>query len=120
PPLSASFDQAGHEVTASLDRLQGTMRGFDPTLLDALGKSRGKIQYQIAKIRKKTEREILRRDQRASEEAAYLSAMLYPHGHLQERHYTILPFLAEHGMGVVDRLYEVVRMDCPDHRVFAL
>ena len=86
----------------------------------SLTKSRGKILYQIEKTRKKTERETMRRDARASEESRYLSALLYPHKHLQERFYSILPFLAEHGMDVANRLYEVVRMDCPDHRVVTI
>ena len=55
----------------------------------------------------------MRRDARASEESRYLSAMLYPHRHMQERFYSILPFLAqhgaEHGLDLVDRLYEVVQ-----------
>jgi len=62
----------------------------------------------------------LRRDARASEEARYLSALLYPHRHMQERFYSILPFLAQHGLDLVDRLYEVVQVDCPDHRVVTL
>jgi len=103
-----------------LDRLGGGLENFDPTLAASLTKSRGKILYQIEKTRKKTERETMRRDARASEESRYLSALLYPHKHLQERFYSILPFLAEHGMDVTDRLYEVVRMDCPDHRVVTI
>ena len=85
-----------------------------------MSKSRGKILHQFAKMRKKTERETLRRDARASEEARYLSALLYPHRHMQERFYSILPFLAQHGLDLVDRLYEVVQVDCPDHRVVTL
>ncbi len=85
-----------------------------------MSKSRAKVLYQFEKLRKKTERETLRRDARASEESRYLSALLYPHRHMQERFYSILPFLAQHGLDLVDRLYEVVQMDCPDHRVVTL
>jgi bacillithiol synthase len=118
------FNETSAEVTRSLDRLGGGIEKFDPTLAASLLKSRAKILYQIGKMRRKTEREMLRRDARASEESRYLSAMLYPHRHLQERFYSILPFLAqhgaEHGLDLVDRLYEVVRVDCPDHRIVTL
>jgi bacillithiol biosynthesis cysteine-adding enzyme BshC len=114
------IEETASEVARQLDRLGGGLHRFDPTLAASVTKSRGKILYQIEKTRKKTERETLRRDQRASEEARHLSSMLYPHKHLQERFYSILPFVAEHGMDVIERLYEVVRMDCPDHRVVAL
>ncbi len=108
------------EVTRKLDRLGAGLEQFDPTLAAALGKSRAKVLYQIEKLRKKTERETLRRDARASEEARYLSSLLYPHRHMQERFYSMLPFLAQHGLDLVDRLYGSVQMDCPDHRVVTI
>jgi uncharacterized protein YllA (UPF0747 family) len=118
--VASLFDETSREVTMRLDRLGAGLEKLDPTLAASLGKSRGKILYQIEKTRKKTERETLRRDARASEESRYLGAMLYPHRHPQERFYSILPFLAQHGLGLVDRLYETVQMDCPDHRVVTL
>jgi bacillithiol synthase len=118
--ITKLFEETASETARQLDRLNGGLESFDPTLAASLTKSRGKILYQIEKTRKKTERETMRRDARASEESRYLSALLYPHRHLQERFYSILPFLAEHGMDVTSRLYEVVRMDCPDHRVVTM
>ena len=35
----------------------------------------------------------------------YLLGLLYPHRHLQERFYSILPFLAKHGTQVVEPIY---------------
>jgi len=118
--ITKLFEETASKMARQLDRLGGGLENFDPTLAASLTKSRGKILYQIEKTRKKTERETMRRDARASEESRYLSALLYPHRHLQERFYSILPFLAEHGMDVTNRLYEVVRMDCPDHRVVTI
>jgi bacillithiol biosynthesis cysteine-adding enzyme BshC len=118
--VAGLFEETSAEVTKRLDKLGAGLEIFDPTLAAALGKSRAKIQHQLSKMRTKTERETLRRDARASEEARYLSSLLYPHRHMQERFYSMLPFLAEHGLDLVDRLYEVVQVDCPDHRVVTL
>ncbi len=118
--LVSRFEHTSAEVERRLDQLGSELSPFDPTLTAALGKSRAKILYQLGKVRRKTEAEALRRDGRASAEAAYLSALLYPQGHLQERTYSILPFLAKHGMDLVDRLYDLVKVDCPDHRVVTL
>jgi len=118
--VASLFEETSAEVTRRLDRLGAGLETFDPTLAAALGKSRSKVLYQFEKLRKKTERESLRRDARASEEARYLSSLLYPDRHMQERFYSILPFLAQHGLDLVDRLYEVVQVDCPDHRVVTL
>jgi bacillithiol synthase len=118
--VTASLHSATSEVTKQVDRLRAELERFDPTLAEALGKSRGKILYQMEKIGKKTARETMRRDQRAEADAQHLSSLLYPHRHLQERFYSILPFLAQHGMDLVDRLYESVEIGCADHRVFTV
>ena len=99
----------------SFEKLQQAITAFDPTLSEALRKSRAKMLHQLTKIRAKVARESLRRDERSRNEAAYLYNTVYPHKHLQERFYGILPFLARHGFELVDQLYDAVKLDCPDH-----
>jgi bacillithiol biosynthesis cysteine-adding enzyme BshC len=118
--LGAEFEKTAAATTQSLDDLGAKLQAFDPTLAAAMKKSRAKILYQIEKLRRKTERETLRRDAQATADAAYLRGLLYPEDHLQERLHAILPFLAKYGMDLVDRLYEEVKPDCPDHRVLTL
>lgn len=115
--LDESLSAAERETAAVLDRLRSDVGAFDATLAAALEKSRAKILYQLAKIRRKTARESARRDSRAVSETAHLANLIYPHRHLQERLYSILPFLARHGLDFVDRLYENVQVDCPGHRI---
>jgi hypothetical protein len=62
----------------------------------------------------------LKRDQRAGQDAAHLSHLLYPHKHLQERLYSILPFVAKHGFDLIDRIEEHTCIDCVDHHVMAI
>jgi uncharacterized protein YllA (UPF0747 family) len=120
PQLESSFASTASKITGEVDRLKSEFERFDPTLAAALATSGAKIAYQLEKMRGKTEREALRRNQQASTEAQQISALLYPHRHLQERFYSILPFLAQHGLGLVDRLYDAIELDCPDHRVFVV
>ena len=117
PGLTGKFEATSADFSAKLERLSGDVMAFDPTLGAALNKGRAKILHQVEKIRLKTEREALRRDARASADAAYLGGLLYPQRHLQERFYSILPFLAQHGMDLAERVYESTALDCPDHRV---
>jgi uncharacterized protein YllA (UPF0747 family) len=117
--LEAQFAEGQATAEAVLETLGRELQTFDPTLAAAAAASRRKMLYQIEKLRRKTERETLRRDARASEDAAYLIGLLYPERHLQERLYSILPFLALYGMDLVDRLYADLRTDCFDHRVIA-
>jgi Uncharacterized protein conserved in bacteria (DUF2317). len=59
----------------------------------------------------------MQRSTRATEDANYLMNQVYPHGHLQERFYTILPFLARHGLDLIGRLAAESQLDCPDHMI---
>jgi hypothetical protein len=120
PPLNAAIGETAKVVDHALDRLRGDLAAFDPTLAQALDRSGRKIRYQLAKIEGKTGREAMRRNQRSAHEAASLSGLIFPERHLQERLYSILPFLAKHGMELVDHLYEAIELDCPDHRLMVV
>jgi bacillithiol biosynthesis cysteine-adding enzyme BshC len=118
--LGGEFEKAATSASRELDHLCARLREFDPTLEAAMEKSRTKVLFQIEKLRRKTERETLRRDARATADAAYLRGTLCPEGHLQERVHSILPFLAKYGLDLVERLYDQVKPSCPDHRVVSL
>ena len=118
--LKAVMAQSQREASAVLDRLEAELKGFDGSLVKALKTSRAKIEYQFGKIERKTARESLRRDERASRDAAHLSNLLYPHKHLQERLLSILPFVAKHGLDLIDRIEEHTCIDCVDHHVMVI
>jgi bacillithiol biosynthesis cysteine-adding enzyme BshC len=118
--ITDQFQVSSKTIQAELDKLTNSITGFDPGLSKALDKSCAKVLYQISKMEKKTAREALRRDVRATADAEYLHNAIYPHRHLQERMYGILPFLATYGMDLVDRIYDCVEPTCPDHQVLTL
>lgn len=115
--LASRFSQTRSLLDDQLTDLETGLAQFDPTLAAALQNSRRKILYQVSKIERKTSRETLRRNDRAAADASYLYNLVYPHKHMQERFYSVLPFLARHGEGLIERLYENVRLECPDHQV---
>jgi bacillithiol biosynthesis cysteine-adding enzyme BshC len=118
--LHEQFETTEEATRQALERLHRNVSAFDPTLGAALDKSRAKILYQLSKTRAKVARGILRRNDQSSADASYIYSTLYPNKHLQERLYSILPFLAQHGLDLVDRLYAQVHMDCPDHVLLPL
>jgi len=120
PALIREFGEIERATAESLARLRDDLVSFDSTLAAAADKSRAKILYQLSKIERKTARETLKKNQRAAEEAGYLSGLIFPEKHLQERLYSILPFVAEHGLGLMDTLCEQISLDCPDHRVLVV
>jgi bacillithiol synthase len=116
-----SVAQAARDTTASVagavGRLRAEMMAFDPTLARAVERSERKIRYQLEKIARKAGREALRRNSRAARDAASLYGLIYPEQRQQERLYSILPFVAQHGMKLFDDIFEAVQLDCPDHRL---
>jgi bacillithiol synthase len=115
--LSDSLRATAMTVEVAIERLRADLLAFDPTLADAMDRSGRKMKYQLSKIEGKAGREAMRRNERTSREAASLYGLIYPERHLQERLYSILPFLARHGLELVDQLYQSIELDCPDHRM---
>ncbi len=120
PGINRSLSDASAAVRQQLDRLHADLSAFDSTLAAALEKSRRKVVYQFEKLERKAAREALRRDERARSEAAFLNGLIYPEKHLQERLYSILPFLAKHGFDIIGRIYENMAVDGADHRILVL
>jgi uncharacterized protein YllA (UPF0747 family) len=121
PALTDEFSEVRRTVSKSVERLRDDLAGFDRTLAAAVNKSSAKILYQLSKIERKTARETLKRNERAAADASAMSGLIFPDKHLQERYYSILPFLAKHGVGdLMDTLYEHVRLECPDHQVLVV
>lgn len=120
PALNGAMREAESSVERAIDKLRRELSGFDPTLAASLDRSSRKIQYQLGKIERKTGREAMRRNARAAHDAASLYGLVFPERTLQERTYSILPFLAKHGLDLIDHLYENLQLDCPDHRVMVI
>jgi bacillithiol biosynthesis cysteine-adding enzyme BshC len=120
PELASAIAKAQSTSASALDSLGAALTGFDPTLVAAFATSRRKITWQLSKIERKTARESLRRNQRVTADAAALTGLLCPQKHLQERFYSILPFLARHGTELIDRLSQELTPAAPDHRILTL
>jgi uncharacterized protein YllA (UPF0747 family) len=104
----------------AVSHLNGALTAFDPTLAKAAANSARKIRHQLSKIEAKTGREILRRDQRVTRDAASLYGLIYPERHLQERLYSMVALLAKHGLELIDHIYEAIELECPDHRLMVV
>ena len=105
-PADVEADIAAAEagIDEALGRLSGRIAGLEPTMKEYLASVSGKIGHQLRAVRKKLLQARRARDETLRRRAARLSDALYPQGRLQERMYTIIPFLARHGTGLIGRL----------------
>jgi bacillithiol biosynthesis cysteine-adding enzyme BshC len=120
PALLTALGDTSKAVEHAIERLRGDLSAFDPTLGRALDRSKRKIAHQMSKIEGKAGREAMRRNDRATSDAASLYGLIFPERHLQERLYSILPFLAKHGLDLVDHIYGAIELECPDHRMMVV
>lgn len=118
--LEAAFQDSILDVRSAVDRLRGHLHEFDPTLASAMEKSKAKILYQLEKNQRKAAAEALRRNSLADAAASHIAGLVFPERHLQERLYSILPFLATHGFDLIDTIYENTQQGCPDHLVLTV
>jgi len=114
--LRARLEQTKAAFTSALEALRGDLDQFDVSLAGALATNRRKIEYQVDKITRKTANQIMMRDEQATRDARSLNGLVFPDKHPQERLYSIVPFLAKFGPGLVEELYSAVRLECPDHQ----
>jgi len=112
--------QLRQRIGGEVETLYAVVQALDPTLEKVLAKSSAKMIYQLDKMQRKTARQALQRDEQAQRHAEFLHHSLYPHRHMHERFYSILPFLAQHGMDLIERIYEHVEVSCPDHQVLPI
>ncbi len=115
--MAEEFSSARSVFDSSLARLRSGLAALDPTLEHSARKSTAKIHFQLEKLSRKAAKEAMRRDEQATRSAEYLTNLIYPHRHLQERLYSIVPFLAKHGMDLPQRLLNETQLVCPDHIV---
>ena len=120
PALAGRMRESAATVESVVARVRAELTAFDPTLAKALDRSARKINYQLAKMERKTGREAMRRDEGAARDASSLYGLIYPERHLQERLYSMLPFLAKHGLDLIGPIYEAIELECSDHRVMVI
>jgi bacillithiol biosynthesis cysteine-adding enzyme BshC len=114
--LKHRLDRTKATVADALDALGTDLQKFDVTLAAALETSRRKIEYQVSKIARKSATQMLAKDTQAQHDADSLHGLVFPEDHLQERLYSIVPFIAKFGPSLVGDLYSQVRLECPDHQ----
>ena len=118
--LRASVEGHRSRIGKSLGKIGTDLSDFDPTLAASFEVSQRKIEYQLEKVAAKVSREALRRDATARRHAGLIADWIYPRGNLQERVYSVLPFVAKFGDGFVDRVQAAIRPGEDEHAVLDL
>ncbi len=118
--LTRHFDGAQKELARSLARLEKSLAKLDRTLVGAAEAGRRKMTYQLEKLRRKAGRAYdFRKGVLDSHEKMLLDA-LYPDRALQERSHCLLPYLARHGLSLLEKLQRHIHAESFQHQVLFL
>lgn len=126
--LSSRFDESEAALRTMLQAYEEPLKRLDSTLLESLHGAERKMLHQIEQLKGKVARAENVRSGILDRHERILVDSLYPNGALQERSLCLLPFLAAHGMGLLDdltRLAEIPASSTADscaygHQIVAL
>ena len=117
--VARALDETDADVARALDALQEKLRGFDPTLADALTGGRRKIAHQLEGLRARFHRAQIARDRAVLRQLERASTALFPEKSLQERHLNITSLLARHGR-YVEWIHDAIDLSTNDHQIVYL
>jgi bacillithiol biosynthesis cysteine-adding enzyme BshC len=95
--LAKQFDQNQKQMEKMLTKLGKKIEQLDPTLKDTVERAKQRIEFHLAKLRRKAGRAQDQKTAKIAMHLQYLESLLDPHKGLQERELCLLPFLARWG-----------------------
>src|SRR5271165_120718 len=101
--LKQDFAAAKRAVEESMRQVSASLQKLDPTLVEAAGRARSKMEYQVGRLEKRAAQAELRRSEILARHAAQIENALYPNKSLQEREIAALHFYANHGPELINR-----------------
>ena len=115
--VARALDETDADIARALERLRESLRGFDPTLADALDGGRRKIAHQLEGLRARFHRAQMARDRAVLRQLERAATALYPEKALQERHLNITSLLARHGRYVVEWIHDAIDLSTNEHQI---
>jgi len=114
-----ALEEAENQMARILDDLQPALQAVDPTLVEALKNSRGKILYQISNLRTRFVNAHARQNEALTRQLARAFQLLYPDKNFQERQINFFYFLSRYGVGLLNSLFHEVDLTSGAHRILA-
>lgn len=111
PPLRATLDELERQITEGYRQLIDGATEIDPTLEGALARLRNETLARIGDSERKITQHIKRREGVRIGQLDRLLAHLRPEGKPQDRVLNVIPYLARHGLSLLERMHEAIRVE---------
>jgi bacillithiol synthase len=120
PPVIQALDEATERAIAELQSLKGELKALEPALTSSLKRAIEQIRKAADKVQDKAKRVHANRSGKGERHTRRLNTTLYPRGKPQERVLGATGFLAQHGLGLIDALWEELPSISTEHIVVHL
>jgi bacillithiol biosynthesis cysteine-adding enzyme BshC len=119
-PLGRALSLAASHLEQDFEPLLRDIADFEPTLKESAQLTRGKMARQLRFLEKKIIRAGKKRNDIAVGQIRKAGSHLYPGGNLQERAFSIVPYLLKYGPAFVDKLDEAIDLDDHEHQIMTI
>lgn len=113
--IALLFADVEERINSELNRLDQRLTDFDVTLAASLARRRRRMIYHIAELRKKALIESGKRSDLLGRRLDALYHSLLPNNELQERFLNVYSLIARYGVGVLDRIYDAIKVESKGH-----
>jgi uncharacterized protein YllA (UPF0747 family) len=108
--VSRNFERLRETLTGELATLRASLRDtpllVSPAVVDGFERS---IGWRLARFERRLSAAVKRQEAQAMHDLGTMRGALYPGGMRQERALNLLPFLAQHGLGLLERMRDEAR-----------
>lgn len=120
PAVLDDLDAVNERAAQDLQALKAELKALEPALTTSLKRAIEQIAKAIAKVRDKAARVHANRSGKGQRHQRRLNALLFPRGKPQERVLGAVGFLAQHGLGLIDALWDELPSISTEHLVVHL
>lgn len=113
--VDTAMQTAQESVAESMARVIAALPALDPTLEGAARSSMGRMEHELRTLQSKVIHSAKKRDDTLRRQFIRARALIFPHGHLQERTLGFVWFLNRYGPALLDVLDRDLPLDGATH-----
>lgn len=116
-PVLWELENLETKLDEALDHWGQTAETLDKSLLQAVSTARGAIKHQLEGLARKLTQSYKKKNEDLVAQVRKAALHLLPDGQLQERTFSVVPYLVKYGFQFVDDLYESLDVERFEHQV---
>jgi bacillithiol biosynthesis cysteine-adding enzyme BshC len=120
PDLDQAIERTAQAVGERAAQLRAVVASIDPTLTGTVETTETRIRETLTTLHGKIIQAVKRKDETLRRQFARARALTFPDGQPQERIVSVPFFLNRYGVGLTDRLLEVLPLDTSKHWLIQL